>query len=525
MEQRLIRSLMKPSAYPESTGSVQLVQTHVSFIFLTDVYAYKIKKPVDFGFLNFSTLDRRRFYCNEEVRLNRRLCPDIYLGVVEVRETTEGAAFQGNGKVMDYAVKMKRLPEDRMLDRLLAEDKLTAEDIRKIARKIGDFHLHAERGDKLDSFGEMETIRHNWEENLRQIDSYIDVTLKKNDLDCITSWGERFMLDNAQSFAKRVVDGFIRDCDGDIHMENISLGTDGNVCIFDCVEFNDRFRYGDTAADIAFLLMDFDYHGRPDFSDVLLAEYEDATRDTGVRQVLDFYLVYRAIIRGKVESMRLSDPLIPEREREEARDKAIRYFRLARGYILRKQLPPSLIIVCGLTGTGKSFTARELAFELRVEILNSDVVRKKLAGIPLTAPRQEEHDKGIYSIEFNALTYDELLSHAKISLMAGKSVIVDATFRRKADRARFRQLANYLDAPCHIILTSCPESLVKERLRARQLQPGAVSDGRWEIFEQQQKEFEQIGQEEGNLIVIDTSHDPSRIVDAILVGMGILPCG
>jgi len=279
MEQRFLRSLLLPSAYPEQTGAVELVQTHVSYIFLTDRFAYKVKKPVDLGFLNFSTLDRRRFYCNEEVRLNSRLCPHIYLGVVEIREAGGGASFAGTGRIIDYAVKMKRLPADRMLDRLVAAGKISENEIRVIARVIGEFHLRAERGSEINGYGSIETIRANWEENFRQTRRFEGDTLSRRDQRLMEEWVDRFIGDNAEIFARRVAGGFIRDCDGDLHMGNTCLDTDGGICIFDCIEFTPRFRCGDTAADIAFLLMDFDVNRRPDLCGPFLDEYIRTTGD------------------------------------------------------------------------------------------------------------------------------------------------------------------------------------------------------------------------------------------------------
>lgn len=380
MKQQFLKSLLKPDAYPEPANSVRLLQTHVSFLFITDNFVYKIKKPVDFGFLNFTTIDRRRFYCNEEVRLNRRLCPEIYLGVVELRESASGATFRGEGNVIDYAVKMKRLPEERMLDRMLAEGKVTESDIRKIARVIAIFHLNAEHGGTIDENGGIAGIRRNWEENFRQIAEFVNISLAKMDLELIKKWVETFMTANEALFAERVTRGFIRDCDGDIHLENICLTS--SICIFDCIEFNDCFRYIDTAADIAFLLMDLDYHDKSAFSAVFLDEYAAVTGDLEFMRLLDFYKIYRAVVRGKVESLKLFDPDIPEAEKISARDKARRYFRLARGYVIRQGRPPTLIITCGMMGSGKSAIASALAFEMGMEITSSDAVRKELANIP-----------------------------------------------------------------------------------------------------------------------------------------------
>jgi len=257
VEKNRIKSLMKPDAYPDPADGVRLVQTHISWIFLAGKFAYKIKKPVDFGFLDFSTLDRRKFYCDEEVRLNRRLCPEIYLGVTPVREAPGGASFHGDGKIIDYAVKMLRLPEERMADRLLSRGELTAEDLKKIAGIVADFHGRAERCDGAESHGSFEAISRNWEENFAQTEEFAGKTVSLQDLHLLRSWVERFMTANAGLFSSRLAGGFIRECDGDLHLENICL-TD-RICIFDCIEFNTRFRCIDTAADIAFLLMDLEF--------------------------------------------------------------------------------------------------------------------------------------------------------------------------------------------------------------------------------------------------------------------------
>lgn len=519
MEQRILQSLLKPSAYPEPTVSVRLIQTHVSFIFITDDFVYKIKKPVDFGFLNFSTLDRRRFYCNEEVRLNRRLSPDIYLGVVEVRESPCGAAFHGDGKVIDYAVKMRRLPEERMLNRLLGEGKATDDDIRRIARTIAEFHLDAGRSEEIDRYGSTECIRRNWEENFQQIADFSSLTIRGQDLRIIKEWVENFLVENERLFADRVSRGFIRDCDGDIHTENICLND--QVRIFDCIEFNNRFRYSDTASDIAFLLMDFDFNGRPDFSDIFLAEYAAATEDRDIGRLLDFYKLYRAVVRGKVESFSLRDPNIPAHEKQAAKQRAIRYFRLARGYVLRRKLPPSLIITCGLTGTGKSSMAKELAFELGLEVAGSDETRKRLAAVGPYEHRLDEYNKGIYTETFTDATYGELLRRSEKTLAAGRGIVVDATFRRKGDRLLFRNLAARLKVPFYLILTTCPENVVKERLDER-LRRREVSDGRWELFQRQKEEFEPPGSNEGGTILLDTTRPVSDNIALILTTMGLL---
>jgi aminoglycoside phosphotransferase family enzyme/predicted kinase len=518
MEEWALKSLLKPEAYPEPTRSVRLLQTHVSFLFVTDNFVYKIKKPVDFGFLNFTTIDRRRFYCNEEVRLNRRLCPDTYLGVLAVREAHSGASFSGDGNIIDYAVKMRRLPEERMLDRMLAEGKVTEDDIRAIARAIALFHLAAERGGAMDEYGSLEGIRRNWEENFQQAVSFFDITLAERDLAFIRKQIETFLTENAAIFAERVNLGFIRDCDGDIHLENICL-TDP-VCVFDCIEFNDRFRYTDTAADIAFFLMDLDFHGKSAFSAPFLDEYCAVSGDRGLFPLLDFYKIYRAFVRGKVESMKMTDPDIPEAEKSAAGRKARRYFRLARGYLLRRKMPKALFITCGLMGSGKSATASALAFELGTEIVSSDALRKELAKMPPESRSRDEYGAGIYAPAFDAATYEALLTRCEDALREGRGMIADATFRRRRDRLRFADLAERNALPFYIIHTSCPESVARERLMDRELRPGTLSDGRWELFHLQEAEFEAPWSGEGRLISLDTSLPMDDNIDIILKAMG-----
>lgn len=515
MEQNLLKSLLTPSAYKEPTNSVHLLQTHVSYLFITDHYVYKIKKPVDFGFLNFTTLDQRRFYCNEEVRLNRRLCPGVYLGVVEVREKAGKATFAGAGEIIDYAVRMKRLPEERMLDRLLAEGKVTDADMRRVARTVAKFHLGAERGPDIDPYGSLECIRANWEESFQQVADFVEITLTSRDLRLIREWAEGYMAENSELFAKRVADGFIRECDGDIHLENISLSEE--VCIFDCIEFNHRFRYSDTAADIAFLLMDLEYHGQRHFAEVFLGEYLMVTGDREIVRILDFYKVYRAVVRGKVTSFRLNDPAIPEPEREAARETACRYFRLARGYVLRRQLPPTLFITCGLMGSGKSRVATQLAWELGLDSTNSDVTRKELTGVPLEFHNRTAYGEGIYTQAITEATYRDMLTSAEASLVSGRGIIVDAGFRSKEYRAMFHRMADRIGVPFTIIQTDCPEETVRRRLDDRQKRPQEVSDGRWELFHRQKEGLEPPASDEGQLIFVDTSRPIADIIDDILI--------
>jgi aminoglycoside phosphotransferase family enzyme/predicted kinase len=514
MERKYLDALLDPAAYDETTSSVRLVQTHVSFLFITDNHVYKIKKPVDFGFLNFTTLDRRRFYCEEEVRLNRRLCPDMYLGVVELRESTGGVSFRGQGSVLEYAVKMKRLPAERMLDRLLEEGGVSGEEMRSIARTIADFHLRAERSGEIDAYGSVEVVLRNWEENFRQTADFVSETLEDRDLELIRDWVERFVGDHLALFERRVAEGFVRDCDGDMHGENICL-TD-RVYIFDCIEFNPRFRYSDTAADIAFLLMDVEYRGRRDLAEILLDEYLRVTGDTGMKGVLDFYLVYRAFVRGKVESFRLRDAQISGQEKDVARERAARHFRLARGYILRRRLNPGLTLFSGLMGAGKSTLARELSFQLGLDLVSSDVLRKEMAGLSSTARRRDGYNQGLYSAESTSATYDEMYRRAEEALKAGRGIIIDASFSRRSERLRFASLARAGGAPFTLFHAVCPEGVVKRRLESRTDDPFEPSDGRWELLSFQRRDFEPLAPPDDAWVEMDTSVPVGESIDRIL---------
>jgi len=518
MIRKLKKSLLKPAAYPVLTSSVELIETHVSYIFVTESLVYKVKKPVDFGFLNFTTLDRRRFYCEEEVRLNRRLCPDLYLGVVELREGPQGAAFEGSGTLIDYAVKMRRLPEERMLNRVLERGELGAQQLAELARLIARFHRDAARGPQIDALGSVAAIRANWEENFRQAALFVPGLISRADLELLRGWVERFLTERRELLEARVAQGFIRECDGDLHLGNICL-TD-RFQVFDCIEFNERFRYSDTAADVAFLLMDLENAGHRELCAPFLEAYQAESGDDGLIGVLDFYRAYRAFVRGKVTGMHLADGLSPA-EIAAGTESAARYFRLARGYCLRERLAPSLIATCGVMGSGKSALAGELSRELGLGLYNSDRVRKELAGLAPTVHAGSGYAEGIYSTQSTEATYRALYERAREELGAGRSVVVDATFRRAADRDTFRSLAKAQGVCFHLVETRCPRPIILERLEKRARDPRAVSDGRVELFERQLSEFE--APAPGEAIVVDSSLTLAEEADRVLTALGILP--
>jgi aminoglycoside phosphotransferase family enzyme/predicted kinase len=523
MNNNQINSLLKPSAYPDPTTVVRLQQTHVSLLFLTDRFVYKIKKAVNLGFLDFTTLERRLFYCHEELRLNRRLAPEIYLDVVPVRATPHGASFGGDGETVDYAVKMVRLPEERMMSRLLEQGAVTAEQIRALADSVARFHLAAATSAKIAGYGAPAAVRANWEENFGIVAQFVGETVSQDDFRFIRRWVTEFLERNEFLFERRVSEGFIREGDGDLHAGNICL-TEPPV-IFDCIEFNERFRFLDTAADIAFLLMDLEYYRSGRFTALFIAEYRAVTGDEGICELLPFYQVYRAIIRGEVESIKAAEAELSAEERDAAGESARRHFRLARGLIIRDRLPLTLFITCGFSGSGKSTVASELSFQLGLEQYSSDPVRKQLAGIPPTERRTGDYLDGIYDHVVTGKTYDRLGELAKETLTAGRSVIIDATFRNPQERALFQKLATGHGARFVILAIRCSEALILERLDDREHRSDVISDARRAVYYRQKSDFVPPHIAEGGVITVDTAASLMHTMDALLTSLGVLPCG
>ena len=507
----LVKALLKPKAYPETTRKVELVQTQMSFVFLTDRFVYKVKKAVDLGYLDYTTLEKRRYFCQKEVELNRRLCPETYLGVVPVTKDKGAFIIGGEGEAIEYAVKMRRLPRQKMLNVLLADDKVSVEMMGGVAEKLAEFHKKAETSAEINAFGEIKAIKVNTDENFDQTEKYIGGTISKESYRHIKEYTDGFVRENTPLFKKRVGEGRIRDCHGDLHAAHICF-SDG-ICIYDCIEFNDRFRYCDVASEMAFLAMDLDHYGRADLSRSLIKAYVVESGDKELLALLGFYKAYRAYVRGKVESLKLDDPYIAEDEKKETREIAASYFDLARAYTRDK---PVLLITVGLVGTGKSTLAKALAARLGLVVISSDVTRKQLADVPLTEHRFDDFYGGIYSAEFSRKTYDKMFSGAGEILAEGGSVVLDASFIRGGERLKAKRLAEEKGADFFIIECTLDEANIKKRLEGR-LEGGSVSDGRWEIYQPQQEAFEPVVEAAApKHVIIDTSKPPGENIRQIL---------
>ena len=320
---------MKPDAYDEDPGNIELVQTHISAVFLTRKFVYKVKKAVNFGFLDFTTLEKRRFFCEKELELNRRLCRDMYLEVVPINKT-DVIKIKGEGETVEYAVKMKRMPQEKIMSKLLEENKVDDKLVDRIAKIIAEFHAKAETNRRISEFGSLAAIGTNWKENFEQTTEFIGKTISKEDFDLIRTRINTFTKRNAALFEKRMKDGRIRDCHGDIHSGNIFVAD--RIYIFDAIEFNERFRYSDVASDTAFLAMDLDYKRRVDLSNFLVEKYVEYSGDQELTKLLPFYKCYRACVRGKVTSFKLNDPNISSQDKSAATKEAKAYFKLAAVY-------------------------------------------------------------------------------------------------------------------------------------------------------------------------------------------------
>jgi uncharacterized protein len=328
-QKQVVNALMKPEAYDEDAGSIELVQTHISFVFLTGNFVYKVKKAVNLGFLDFTSLEKRRFFCEKELELNRRLCKDMYLEVVSINKA-DVIKIKGEGKTVEYAVKMKRMPQEKMMSKLLEENKVDDSLVDKISEIIAEFHSKAETSKRISDFGSSEIVETNWRENFEQTEEYIGKTIPAEDFKLIRERVENFTKRNVTLFEKRMAEGYVRDCHGDIHSGNIFV-TNG-IYIFDAIEFNERFRYSDVAADMAFLAMDLDFRGRHDLSNFFTKKYIKYSGDQELTKLLPFYKCYRAYVRGKVVGFKLKDPNVCSEEKSMAEKEAKSYFKLAASY-------------------------------------------------------------------------------------------------------------------------------------------------------------------------------------------------
>lgn len=508
----LLTALLNPQFYPDKPARVEYLQTHISIIFLTGEFVYKVKKPVNLGFVDYTTLDKRRYFCEQELELNRRLSPDIYLDVIPITEKNGEIQLNGGGEIIDYTLKMRQLPQDRMLDYLLVNGNVTAGMMEEVAAKMAGFHSKARTDSHIASFGNEEAIVVNIEENRSQTEKYVDITISSYQYRRINDYNNKFLQKNKALLQKRVYTGKIKDCHGDLHAQHICFFE--GIQVYDCIEFNERFRYCDVASEIAFLAMDLERYQRLDLSKVFMNSYIEISRDAEIRKLIDFYKCYRAYVRGKVDCFRLEDKLI--KDKEAVLNSAKNYFNLAYRYTFEK---PLLILFSGLMGTGKSTLAEALSKETGFPVISSDITRKKLAGVASGERHFEQFDDGIYSPESTGATYGELFSAAREHLQQGQPIILDASFKKREMRKALIDIARENTAEIYVIECVLDEAETKRRLDKR-VDEGSVSDGRWEIFEKQKLDFDKITEfPKKNHVVVDTFAPVSVLIKEIMEGV------
>lgn len=484
----VLRFLTSRRSYPERPRRLQLLQTHASWVVMTDRYVYKVKKAVNFGFLDFSTLEMRRHFCEREVLLNRRLCPGLYLGVIPIRRSGRRLGFDGQGENVEYAVKMRRLSERYFLLRILEKGRLTKHHIDRVIATLQPFYTRPCETRHLAQWGRVGKLRESTSENFRQTQAFFGKTVSRPTWEAIRTFTERFYRQHCALFRGRVQEGRIRDCHGDLHLEHIHMAPD-KVSIYDCIEFNDRFRVIDVANDLAFLAMDLDFHGHPDLGEYLVARMAKALRDPDMLCLLDFYKCYRAFVRGKVESFHSASASVGGREQAESQNLARQYFRLALRYTISGS-KPIVLIVMGKVATGKSTLVRLLADELGWGVFSSDRLRKELAGVPLHVRGNAAERATLYSRSMSNRTYTALLRHALSQTRQGHSVILDATYAQRDRRTALCTKLQKEGVDYCFIETRALQVAVRQRLTARAQSANELSDARLEDYPALERAYE-----------------------------------
>lgn len=478
---RIVADLLRPDAYEPPADDLCLYETHSSWVVLAGPYAYKLKKPVDLGFLDFTTIERRRADCDEELRLNRRFSPEMYLGVVEVTEQDGHYRIGGESGLGEPAVWMRRLPEEGMLPAKLARGDVDMRLARRIGRTLAKLHGRAETGPDIDAYGGPSSVIANWQENFDQMGPFVGRTMSSDVNEDIRTYVDQFVRKQAPLLERRVADGHVRDGHGDLHAASICID-DGQIVLFDSLQFAPRYRCADLASEVAFLAMDLEYHGRTDLAWAFVDSYVRASGDDELLSLLDFYICYRAYVRGKVRSLRLAQteqasgdeggPLIAESRA---------YFDLAWAHAGGLPRPP-MVVTMGLPASGKTTLARALAGRLGLVHLSSDMARKTMAGIEPTQRGGDAFGSGLYEPAMTRRTYAALRRDAARWLRRGRGVVVDATFGNPGERTQMQQLAHRLGTDLYVVLCNADDATLIARLERRATEQGVVSDARIELW-------------------------------------------
>lgn len=519
--------LRRPEAYGlPRPNRVELAETHISWVFLLGAEVFKVKKPVDLGFLDFRTMAQRKVACEAEVGLNARLAPDVYRGVVAIRRGEDGrACIGGTGPIVDWAVHMARLPDERRADVLLGGGKLSNEAIEAIATRIAKFHAGARGDPNTARFGTSEAVTTNIEENFAQTRSVIDRYLNPAEADEIVRWQTAFVRGHDSLFAQRIAAGRVRDGHGDLRLEHVYLDPPGSPSIIDCIEFNERFRFADVCADVAFLSMDLAGHGRVDLAERLLACYARESSDFDLYALVDFYESYRAYVRGKVATIVAADDQLDPEARQRAEKDARRYFLLALSADRHSLLLPALVAVGGIIASGKSTIADRIGLEISAPVIDADRTRKAILGVEARHPIHESAWQGAYDPAFTERVYTEVLRRADVVLASGRPVVIDASFRSRAMRQSVQDLARRYNVPFRFAECRAEPSVCRSRLASRARESG-VSDGRLEIFDAFCARFEPVVEmSPDDHVVLDTTRSLEHAVTTLRTHLDVWPPG
>ncbi len=507
MTKKEIKNLLNLRAFPHSLKYLDLKETYISWLFFTGKYVYKIKKPVKYSYLDFSTLKKRKYFLEKELKLNQRIAKDIYLDVVpivkkgnqiKILKSSKESILADEG-VLDYALKMREIPESYYLPELIKKGKLKKSSIDRIAKVLADFHQKAE----AKNYSALKFLNKNWKENFENLKSSVGQTIRKPIFEFLKIKVEKFLKENKDLFEKRQREGRIRDCHGDFHTGNIFI-TPSRIYVIDCIEFNKRFRIGDVASDVGFLAMDLELLGQKELADYFVERYILYSGDREVLKLLDFYKCYYAYVKGKVAAF------------SNKNKEAEKYFSLAFKYTINfSKLPPFLIVIFGKIGTGKTTLAGNLSEITRFFLLRSDIVRKELFKIPLFSHKKLKFKAGIYTPQITKQVYQELIKRANYLIKKGESVILDATFAKKEFRDKVIILAEKLKVPYYFFECSLPERKIVERLEKRKKKK-EISDADVSIYFQHKKEFEPVKIPKGHYLRINTNSSLASEVEKVL---------
>ena len=514
-------ALLLPEAYPHPVAApVQLVETHISRVFLTGTFAYKLKKPVRLAFLDYSTLKRRRAFCEEEVRLNRRHAPDLYLGVSAIAGPVSAPHVDGAGDAVEYAVKMLQFDRRDELDLLIDAGRVDAMALSALGARIAGFHAAAECVDRASSFGRPDIVHGITLANFAELRRLPEAAERDRTLRELEQWVAGEHERTRDLLQSRRDAGRVRECHGDLHCGNVVRWA-GQLTAFDGIEFDPALRYLDVASDLAFLTMDLSVRGRDDLRHATLQAWAETLGDFEALRLLPYFETYRALVRAKVAALRALQQ--PSGGADRARDCATAFRYLDWASARTQRPPPGLLLTCGYSGSGKTWLARALSTELRALHLRSDVERKRLAGLAPLEDSRSPPDGGIYTPEYTRQTYERLRGCAADVLAGGESVVVDGAFLRRGERERMLALADRLEVPAAILHCVAPMSVLRERVAGRSRAGTDPSEAGVATLERQPGFWEPFGDaERARMVTADTTAPDAVVVcrDA-LRGLGI----